>query len=159
MLRIALLSFGIILLITGCLLLFFGLAAQGINDGEWRNISETGLPSLADQFSWSAWRPNDGAVYPFSTFQPERRPEALPEFRIGHAKGFLFDFIFYQGRFIRDGLTHEFPAIGPGWGARYHWGWSCLAFALGLCFLFAARFARRHPSSTSALQSHATNVA
>jgi hypothetical protein len=45
MLRIVLLSFGIILFIVGCLLLFFGLAAQGINDGEWRHISETGLPS------------------------------------------------------------------------------------------------------------------
>jgi hypothetical protein len=84
------------------------------------------------------WHYNDGAVHPFSAFQPEQRPEALPEFRVGHAKGFLFDFIFYQGRFIRDGVTHEFPAIGPGWGARYHWGWSVLALALSLCFLLGS---------------------
>ena len=38
---------------------------QGINDGEWRNIAETGLPSRPDQFQWSAWQPNNGAVYPF----------------------------------------------------------------------------------------------
>src|SRR4051812_40957197 len=99
MLRIVLLSFGIALLIAGGLLLFFRLSAQGINDGEWRNITETGLPSVPDQLTWSSWQPNNGTVYPFSTYQPEQRPDSLPEFRIGHAKGFLFDFIFYQGRF------------------------------------------------------------
>jgi hypothetical protein len=160
MLRIALLSSGIALLVVGCLLLFLGLAGQGINDGEWRNISETGLPSRPDQFSWSAWRPNDGSVYPFSSFQPEQRPDALPEFRVGHATGFLFDFIFYQGRFQRDGVTQEFPAIGPGWGASYHWIWSCLAFVSGACCVLGARFTMRpSSSSTSASDSHATNVA
>jgi hypothetical protein len=160
MLRIVLLSVGIGLLIAGCVLLFFGLAAQGINDGEWRNITETGLPSAPDQFTWSSWQPNDGSVYLFSSYQPEQRPDGLPEFRIGHAKGFLFDFIFYQGRFTRDGITHQFPAIGPGWGARYHWGWSCLAFAAGLSLILAALLTRRNfSSSTSPAQPHATNVA
>jgi hypothetical protein len=146
MFRFALSSFGITLLVTAGVLLFFGLAWQGINDAEWEHIRQTGLPSSPSLFRWSAWQPNDGTVYPFSSFQPEQRPDALPEFRIGRGRDFLFDFIFYQGRFARDGVTHEFPALGPNWGARYQWGWSCLAFALGLSFLLlAARFPRHQP--------------
>ena len=143
MLRIALLSSGIALFVTGCLLLFLRLFGQGINDCEWRNISKTGLPSLPEQFSWSAWRPNDGSVYPCSPFQTEQIPATLPEFRVGLGKGFLFDFIFYQGRYSRDGAMREFPAIGPGWGARYHCLWACLSLALGVSLLFIARLARR----------------
>jgi hypothetical protein len=151
MVRIALLSSGIALLVTGCVLLFFGLLGQGIDDGEWRNISETGMPSGPERFSWSAWRPNDGSVYPFSYFQREPRPETLPEFRVGHAKGFLFDFIFYQGRFPHEGTVREFPAIGPDSGARYHWVWAFFVLVLGGCFLFIARLTTR-TSLTSAVR-------
>ncbi len=148
MLRIALLSSGIALIAVGCLLLLFRLLGQGINDSEWRNISKTGLPSVPGKLSWSAWRPNDGSIRPFSSFQTEQRPEALPEFRVGHARGFLFDFVFYQGRFLEDGDLEVFPALGPGWGARYRSIWACLAFALGCCLLLASRLMRR-PSPTS----------
>jgi len=143
MLRVALFTSGIALFATGCLLLFFTLAGPGINDAEWRTISETGLPSLPERFSWSGWQRNDGAVYPFSSFQPEQRPDRLPEFRVGRAKGFLFDFVFYEGRYSNEGAIREFPAIGPGWGTHYHWIWACLAFALGGCFLVTARVAKR----------------
>lgn len=160
MFKTMLLSFGIALLIVGCLLSACGLAAQGINDGEWHTISQTGQPSRPELFTWSAWRPNNGSVYPFHSFQALQQPASLPEFRMGRGKGFFFDFVFYQGRFVRDGVSHEFPAVGPGWGAAYHWVWALLAFAAGAaCSLASQLGARRAASSHSDGSSRATRRA
>lgn len=141
MLRIVFLSSGTALFVAGCLLLLFSFVGQGINDAEWGTISQTGLPSHPGLFTWSAWRPNDGSVQPFPTFQTLQHPDAFPEFRVGRGKSLWFDFVFYQGRFTRDGVTQEFPAIGPGSGAVYHWGWAWMAFAGGTACLFIWRYA------------------
>lgn len=137
--RLTLVAGSILFLAVGCLLALYSFMGQGINDGESRNISRTGLPSSPDLIEWSSWQTNDGSVYPFSSFQGENRPAFLPEFRIGRAKGFFFDFVFYQGRCTLDGSTRVYPAIGPGWGASYHWFWSWFAFALGIILLASAR--------------------
>jgi hypothetical protein len=159
MLRTMLLSFGIALFVAGCLLSVLGLATHGINNGEWRTISQTGLPSRPELFTWSAWRPNNRSVYPFRSFQPFQQPETLPEYRVGRGKGCFFDFVFYQGRFARDGVSHEFPAIGPGWGAAYHWDWALLAFAGGAVCCLASHLRARHASDSHSDDSpHATNV-
>ena len=139
MLRISLLSGGVILLFASCLLALLSGLGQGINDGEWRNISRTGLPLAPDRLQWSPWQPNDGSVYPFHSVGGENKPDTLPEFRVGRRGGVFFDFVFYEGRYTRDGIIREFPAIGPGWGARYHWIWSGVALALGVCLLGVAR--------------------
>ncbi len=143
--RLALLICGIVLLAFGCLLFVFGLAKIGINDAEWGHISRTGLPSAPDKLLWSPWQHNDGSVSPFSSFQPEQRPDSLPEFRVGRGQTMFFDYVIYQGRFVRGGVAHEFPALGPASGAVYHPLWACLTIAAGLFCLFAARFVR-HPS-------------
>lgn len=137
MFRVLLFGCGVILMLASGLLALRSFAGQGINDGEWGNIAKTGVPLCMEQLQWSSWQRNDGSVYPFPAFQAEHRPGTLPEFRIGRAKGFLFDFVFYQGRFTGDGITHDFPAIGPGWGAVYHWRWSRLVFVLGVCCVVA----------------------
>ena len=156
MLRLILLGSGVIALALGAVFLLIGLfVGQAINDAEWRNITRTGLPSHAERLQWSAWQANDGTVYPFSNFQPEHRPEVLSEFRIGRGRGSLFDFIFYQGRFVRNGSRNVFPAIGPSWGAESHRVWACVALTLAtsiVCLSAARRSASRSREKKSRLR-------
>jgi len=149
LLRITLIFCAITLFFVGVVLLGLKFVMQGVNDGEWRNIVETGLPSRPSKFKWSAWFPNNGSVQVFRQFQPEHRPDALREYRVGRGKGFLFDFTCYQGRFERNSTMYEWPAIGPGWGATYNWSPLCFALTAGVCCLIAAHFATRSLSAIS----------
>lgn len=110
--RKLLLCGGGLFIVLGFVLLVGALLKTGANDAEWRSISRTGLPSKATDFSWTEWRPNDGSVKPF----PDgNRSQTVPsEFRIGHARGILFNFTVYEGRVDSDRII---PALGPVWGA------------------------------------------
>jgi hypothetical protein len=129
-------------LLAGCLLLPVSLLTIGINDGEWSHLSKTGSFSRPDLLTWESWQPNNGSITPFRGYQPDRPKPAIPEFRRGRARGFLFDFTVYEGRAgTRDGSV-VIPAIGPGWGASYHRIWAGLAFAIGAALLVASWFVR-----------------
>jgi hypothetical protein len=120
------------------LLLAASLLTIGINDGEWRNLSERGFFSVPEALVWTPWQPNDGSVTPFTHFRPEEPKPPIAEFRGGRARGILFDFTVYEGRASR-GAEANFPALGPAWGASYHYVWAVVALATGAVLLAAAR--------------------
>jgi hypothetical protein len=127
-------SLTLLFLGLGILSLGGGLLCSGINDGEWGRIHETGKFSHPDTVDWSSWETDTGTVR--ADFLRDTPPKpALAEFRKGVARGAVFDFTLYEIRAKAWGAK-VYPAIGPDWGAHYHWGWSAAFFAVtGLCFL------------------------
>ena len=160
MLRISFISAAIVCSFIATALAIYGLLGQGINDGEWAVIRETGLPTKPEGFAWSNWRSNDGSVYPFPFGDPTTRPQSFPEFRIARARdGFLHGFVFYQGRLPQNGIMVEYPALGPNWGFSFPWVFPWLSFTFAILFGLAARYSSRFPSRSPRHFPHATNVA
>lgn len=143
-------SFGLVLI---------GLAAVGLldllrlietNDAEYEYLSR-GQVSSREFYHWSEWKPADGTVYFFpSEMAGERK---LVEYRTGRDDGLAYGFHVFEGR---DKEGNVFAAVGPGWGARYHFAPALLIGALGVvCFLVARRLpgrARAPEASPTALE-------
>jgi len=141
-------------LLAGSLLFVASFAKIGINDGEWSIIAKSGSFSTPSALMWTKWRPNDGSVSSFRHFRPEEEPRDIIEFRTGRAHGFLFDFTFYEGKFHRGDAVMTVPALGPGWGASYHYEWMFGAFAIGMVLVISHFVLRRRRSGESTLGLH-----
>jgi len=131
-------GFGVatVLLVAACFLTI------GIDDGEWRNISQTGSFSRPAALVWTPWAATDHTLRPFPGFHPGKAQPAFSEVRRGNASSLLFDFTVYEGRSIPGDSSSAVPAIGPDWGAHYHPGWAVGAMALAAIFLVAAFYVR-----------------
>jgi hypothetical protein len=142
--RNVLLTFAGIFTVLGAALLAASFLVVGINDGEWRNISQTGEFSRPNELVWTPWLPNEDSVQPFPGRRLDGRTVGLAEVRRGDAKGLLFDFTVYEGRAILGDVASTVPAIGPGWGAHYHSGWAVGSIGVAaICLLLAFKDRKR----------------
>jgi hypothetical protein len=139
-----------ILIVLGCCFFLIGLLlllgfvlVQGINDGEWGHIRETGNISDLNLIVWSDWQPIRGVkIQQFSLDEYQLQDQGDLEFRKGIGRGMLFDFTAYECRKADGNMTKIVPAIGPGWGASYHGIWSFVSLSIGTTLLLLAILVR-----------------
>jgi hypothetical protein len=140
-----LIIFGCGFLILGFLLLLGFILKQGLNDGEWGGIENTGKFSGQEQVVWENWQRDKGRVTTEFLGKENQLPDrGNLEFRKGKASGFFFDFTVYECRNAGD-KSKIVPAMGPGWGATYHGIWAFIAISIGVCLLSVGK-AFRNPA-------------
>lgn len=135
---------GLVLLAISPFILFFGsVLCIGINDGEWGRIQRTGAPSMPEKLRWEPWQPYDQSIRAFSSYQPEQEKPEVFQYRKGEVHGWLYDFAAYEGKAVSADGDKVFPAIGPGWGARFHSIRVLFVLIIpGIGMLIASRFFR-----------------
>ncbi|MGC3992182.1 MAG: hypothetical protein QM796_21310 [Chthoniobacteraceae bacterium] len=118
--------------LCGACLLFASFLTIGINDGEWRNLSEKGTFSQPEAVIWERWRLNEDSIQPFPGTEAANRHQSFLVVRDGVAKGWLFSFTIWEGRV--EGDERPQAAIGYGWGA--HYSIQPAVYSLVIAFLF-----------------------
>ncbi|MDB5336409.1 MAG: hypothetical protein JWN70_2028 [Planctomycetaceae bacterium] len=106
-----------VLVLGACITPFFPtVIAIMVAGSELHTMRDTGLPSSVNVLQWTEWRPGDGRIYwtDYSPNSGKLQDAKIVAYRIGHARGLLSKFTFYQARYaLADGTEVIAPANGP----------------------------------------------
>ncbi len=91
------------------------LTAIAVGGAELHSMRDTGLPSSAHLLNWTDWKPMDETVQStdWAPHHEKLSNAQIISYRIGHARGFISQFTFYQARYV---LADKSEVIAPARG-------------------------------------------